>query len=106
MLPVPIVSERTGLADQSVDDMPKVNEFLLAADQSGCLETSLTRVPEFDLVGVNSDRHAMTNKAAWDRIPILFDSDDRVAAHHAIDFRVGRKRLGWQRGEHSLLFLK
>jgi hypothetical protein len=62
------VSERTGLADQRVDHMPKVNEFLLDADQSGGTKALLACVPEFDPVGMDSDRHAMTNKAAWNRI--------------------------------------
>ena len=54
VLHVPVIDERTGLADQGVDHVTKVNGFLAVAIQAWYALEAFVSVPEFQVILVNT----------------------------------------------------
>ena len=75
LLPILVVLERTGLANQRIDHVTVIDRVLAAAGQAGHPLDFDARVPGLDEIGVDHHLHPVTNQPAGNRIRVTLDLD-------------------------------
>ena len=102
LLPILVVLERTGLADQRIDHVTVIDRVLAAARQPGHPLNVASRVPDLDDVGVDHHVDPLANQPAGNRIRVTLDLDRAATAD--LDppdtlpgIQLGRRQLAKQR---------
>jgi len=75
LLPILVVLERTGLANQRIDHVTVIDRVLAAARQPGHPLNFASRVPDLDEVRVDHDVDPVANQPAGNRIRVTLDLD-------------------------------
>ena len=82
LLPILVVLERTGLADQRIDHVTVIDRVLAAARQPGHPLNFASRVPDLDDVGVDHHVDPVANQPAGNRIRVPLHLDRAATADH------------------------
>ena len=80
VLPILIILECTGLADQRVDHVTVIDRVPAVAGQTRHPLDFDARVPDLDEVGVDHHVHLLPNQPTGDRVRVAFDLDRAAAA--------------------------
>lgn len=80
-LAVPIVLERTRLANERVDHVAIIDRALAGADQARHPLNRCLSIPDFNEVGVDHHIDLVTNEAAGNRVRIPLDSNRATGMH-------------------------
>jgi hypothetical protein len=102
LLPILVVLERTGLADQRIDHVTVIDRVLAAARQPGHPLDFASRVPDLDDVGVDHHVDPLANQPAGNRIGVTLHLDRAATADHDPPdtlpmVQLGRRQLAEQR---------
>lgn len=81
ILTVAIVGERSGLADQPIDDVPIVDAMLAASAQAWQPLQQLLGVPHFNALGVQAGLHPFADQPACHRVDVVLHLDDAARFH-------------------------
>jgi hypothetical protein len=99
-----VVHKGARLANQRIDDMPKVDHFLAASEQPGDPLPALVAVPQFQMILVDPHFHLLTDILAADRVHVVLDAHDAIRIHLDRHDRKRRQSLRRQRSQHSTFF--
>jgi len=72
---VAVVGERSRLAHQPVDDVPVVDAVLAPAAQTRTAFDEALRVPDLEVVGMQTDFHPFADQPAGHRVGVATDVD-------------------------------
>jgi hypothetical protein len=106
VLAVLVIRKRTGLADQRVDHVPKVDPFLVFAVQSRDSLATAMVVPQLEMILMDMDFQPPSDVGAADGIRVLFDANHAVAGDCQGNDLMDWKSLGRQGTEFSTLGLE
>jgi hypothetical protein len=80
VLPILVVLERAGLADQRIDHVTVIDRVLAAAGQAWHPLNLGARVPDLNEIGVDHNVHPVANQPAVHRIRVALDLNRAAAA--------------------------
>jgi len=95
-----VVDERTRLADQRVDNVTKVNGFLVGTELSRHSLDAFVSVPELEMILVNADFEFQADILAADRVRIALHANDTIGAHCQGNRRARSATLRRHGGKH------
>lgn len=101
-----VVEKRARLADQRIDDMAKVDRFLVAAEQSRHAFQTGIAIPQFQMILMDANIHEQANVFAADGVGVAFHSNDTVGLDRDVDGRVRDTTYGRQGLEHLAFLAK
>jgi len=96
-----IVGERSGLADQRVDDVPVLNLVLVPPDQSRQRVHTLVRVPHLHAIGEESGFDLLTNEPTVHGVGVAVDVDQAARIDPTRHAKVAVDPLGRQRSQRG-----
>jgi len=101
-----VIDERTGLADQGVDHVTKVDGFLAVAEQSWHPLEAVVLVPQLKMILVNADLHFQADVLAADRIRVPLHANHTIGLHRYRSRSARGTTLRWHGGEDGELLTK
>ena len=90
---VGIIRERARLADQRIDDVPIIDEVLVAAHQPRQCPDALIREPDLDAVGKKPRFDLLVDQPTVHRVDVAVDVNQAAAVHATRHFQT-RRRAG------------
>ncbi len=95
VVPPTVVLESARFANEAVDHVPVVDSmFVLAMQARQTLGASLG-VPDFKMLGKDTDRDLLAHQSTWHAVGVLPDADRARIANLHLDGAEEGERLGW-----------
>ncbi|MCS5618666.1 MAG: hypothetical protein NZ808_02310 [Myxococcota bacterium] len=95
-----VIDKRAGLADERIDDVPKVDGFLVGTELSRHSLDAFVSVPKLKMILVNTDFEFQADILAADRVRVAFHANDTIGAHCQGNRRARTAPLRRHGGKH------